>query len=179
MTAHLCKAVTNGKDVEEERPRGSEKLAWCPSGTPLPWHRSGDVSECNTNIQLFKVYDYFFKQGLACWQKNFYQAVWTCLLNKWTVGCHKGNQKQSLRLSGPWGRLSHSDGGRVGEKQVWDQKSRTPALPSTPKCPSNCLLANHTGGNRVPSVPRSCKLGLSPPGRTRPPGPGEIHSFLN
>lgn len=66
MTAHLCKAVTNGEDVEEERPRGSEKLAWCPSGTPLPWHRSGDVSECNTNIQLFKVYDYFFKQQLAC-----------------------------------------------------------------------------------------------------------------
>ena len=33
---------------------------------PLPRHRSGGVSECNTNIQSFKVYDYFFKQQLAC-----------------------------------------------------------------------------------------------------------------
>ena len=54
------------EDGEEERPRWSEKLAWFPSGTPLPRHRSGDVSECNTNIQSFKVYDYFFKQQLAC-----------------------------------------------------------------------------------------------------------------
>ena len=87
------------------------------------------------------------------------------------LGATRGTRTQSLRLWGPWGAaVPRWCRGRVGEKQAWDQKSQTPApaLPSMPKHPPNCLLANHTGGNTVPSVPRSCK-GACPKGWALPP----------